>query len=69
MPSSETTSSFTEHTQALGGILERFRQETLPLEESLTLFEEGVTHVKQCQAKLNEAKGRFMTIQEALQET
>jgi exodeoxyribonuclease VII small subunit len=60
------TGTFTEHTQALGGILERFRQEALPLEDALTLFEVGVAHIKTCQAQLNQAKGRFMTIQEAL---
>ena len=64
MTSAET---FTQHTQALTVIIERFRQESLPLEESITLFEEGVTHIKSSQALLNQAKGRFQTIQEALE--
>ncbi len=63
MTSPET---FTQHTQALSEIIERFRQEALPLEESLTLFEEGVRHIKASQALLNQAKGRFQSIQEAL---
>jgi exodeoxyribonuclease VII small subunit len=50
----------------LSEIIERFRQDALPLEESLTLFEEGVTHIKASQALLNQAKGRFQSIQEAL---
>jgi exodeoxyribonuclease VII small subunit len=62
-PTSET---FTEHTQALAGILERFRGESLPLEDALALFEEGVGHIKAGQALLNQARGRFSTIQEML---
>lgn len=62
-PTSET---FTQHTQALGALLERFRSETLPLEDALDLFEEGVQHIKAGQAMLNQAKGRFNTIQEML---
>jgi exodeoxyribonuclease VII small subunit len=61
-----TSKTFTEHTQALGQILERYRTETLPLEESLDLFEEGVAHIKAGQAMLNQAKGRFTTLQEML---
>jgi exodeoxyribonuclease VII small subunit len=52
----------------LSEIIERFRQDALPLEESLTLFEEGVAHIKASQALLNQAKGRFQSIQEALEE-
>jgi exodeoxyribonuclease VII small subunit len=62
-----TSQTFTQHTQALGQILERYRNETLPLEESLDLFEEGVAHIKAGQAMLNQAKGRFTTLQELLE--
>jgi exodeoxyribonuclease VII small subunit len=61
-----STETFTQHTQALSEIIERFRQDALPLEESLTLFEEGVAHIKASQALLNQAKGRFQSIQDAL---
>jgi exodeoxyribonuclease VII small subunit len=61
-----STETFTQHTQALSEIIERFRQDALPLEESLTLFEEGVTHIKASHALLNQAKGRFQSIQDAL---
>ncbi|XVJ50723.1 MAG: exodeoxyribonuclease VII small subunit [Vampirovibrio sp.] len=60
--------SFTEHTQALSEILDRFRQESLSLETSMLLFEEGVLHIQQSQAFLNQAKGRFQSIQDALEE-
>jgi exodeoxyribonuclease VII small subunit len=63
-----TSETFTQHTHALNDIIERFRQDALPLEESLTLFEEGVRHIKASQALLNQAKGRFQSIQDALEE-
>jgi exodeoxyribonuclease VII small subunit len=64
-PSSPT---FSEASHALEEIVERFRSETLPLEEALSLFEEGVGHVKTCQAKLSEARGRVEELVKTLQD-
>lgn len=62
---SETT--FTEAMQSLEGIVNRFRSEQLPLEESLKLFEEGISHVHACQAQLNQAKGKVQILVKALE--
>ena len=67
MPTSAET--FTQHTQALTALIERFRSESLTLEEAIALFEEGVQHIKASQALLNKAQGRFQSIQEALGDT
>lgn len=61
------TPTFTESSEALDEIVERFRGETLSLEEALTLFEQGVGHIKVCQAKLTEAKGRVEELVKTLQ--
>jgi exodeoxyribonuclease VII small subunit len=53
-----TAVSFTESSQQLGRIIERFRTEALTLEDSLSLFEEGVQHLKVCQQKLASSRGR-----------
>jgi exodeoxyribonuclease VII small subunit len=66
---STSAETFTQHTQALSALIERFRSEALPLEEAIALFEEGVQHIKASQALLNQAQGRFQSIQEALEST
>lgn len=50
--------TYTQSAQALEGILERFRQETLPLEDALKLFESGVGHLKNCQTQLTVGRGQ-----------
>jgi exodeoxyribonuclease VII small subunit len=62
-----TDDSFTARSEALSGVVERLRQEVLPLEESLSLFEAGLGHAVACQAFLQQAKGRFETLQEAFE--
>ncbi|HEY9745835.1 MAG TPA: exodeoxyribonuclease VII small subunit [Oculatellaceae cyanobacterium] len=64
----EKTPTFSESAAALDEIVERFRSESLPLEEALKLFEEGVAHVKICQAKLSDARGRVDELVKTLQE-
>lgn len=59
--------TFSEAAQSLETIVERFRSETLPLEEALSLFEVGVQHIKVCQAKLTEAGGRVEELVKTLQ--
>lgn len=60
--------SFSESAEALDAIVERFRTEALDLEEALSLFEQGVKHVKVCQGKLTEARGRVDELVKTLQE-
>ena len=62
------TPSFSVSAAALDDIVERFRMASLPLEEALKLFEEGVFHVKTCQDKLTEARGRVDELVKSLQE-
>jgi exodeoxyribonuclease VII small subunit len=66
--SPKATPTFSEASDALETIVERFRSETLPLEEALSLFEEGVKHIKVCQGKLTDARGRVEELVKTLQE-
>jgi exodeoxyribonuclease VII small subunit len=59
--------TFSKSAEALDEIVERFRSESLPLEEALALFEEGVGHIKVCQAKLTDARGRVEELVKTLQ--
>ncbi len=61
------TPTFSESSDALDEIVERFRGESLSLEEALTLFEDGVKHIKVCQTKLTEARGRVDELIKTLQ--
>jgi exodeoxyribonuclease VII small subunit len=61
-----TSLPFTQSLQALTAILERFRQQALPLEEALALFEEGLGHVKTCQATLQHSKGKLEVLSASL---
>ncbi|WP_373533168.1 exodeoxyribonuclease VII small subunit [Vampirovibrio sp.] len=60
--------TFSESSQALEDIVDRFRAESLPLEEALGLFEQGVGHIKVCQTKLTEARGKVEELVKTLQE-
>ncbi|MCE3235946.1 MAG: exodeoxyribonuclease small subunit [Vampirovibrio sp.] len=64
---SKSNPSFSEASEALDGIVERFRSESLPLEEALKLFEQGVQHIKVCQSKLTDARGRVEELVKTLQ--
>jgi exodeoxyribonuclease VII small subunit len=59
--------TFSEASESLEEIVDRFRSETLPLEEALRLFEEGVQHIKVCQGKLTDARGRVEELIKTLQ--
>lgn len=59
---------FTQAMESLEAIVNRFRSEQLPLEESLTLFEQGISHVHTCQSQLNQAKGKVELLVKELQE-
>jgi exodeoxyribonuclease VII small subunit len=64
----QTLPTFSDSSQALEEIVERFRSESLPLEEALGLFEQGVGHIKVCQSKLTEARGKVEELVKTLQE-
>lgn len=64
---SKSTPTFSEASEALDTIVERFRSESLPLEEALTLFEQGVQHIKVCQTKLTDARGQVEELVKTLQ--
>jgi exodeoxyribonuclease VII small subunit len=65
MPNTETT-TFTESSQALTAIVDKFRNQSLPLEEALALFEQGIGYVRTCQSTLGNAKGKLQTLNQAL---
>ena len=60
------TATFTESSQALTAIVDQFRNQTLPLEEALALFEKGIGYVRTCQSTLGNAKGKLQTLSQAL---
>ena len=66
-PKAPETPSFSQASEALDGIVDRFRSDSLSLEEALGLFEEGVGHIKVCQSKLTEARGRVDELVKTLQ--
>jgi exodeoxyribonuclease VII small subunit len=66
-PKTPQTPTFSKSSDALEGIVDRFRSDNLSLEEALTLFEEGVQHIKVCQSKLSEARGRVDELVKTLQ--
>ncbi len=63
----QETPTFSKSAEALDQIVERFKDGTLSLEEALSLFEEGVGHLKVCQSKLSEARGRVEELVKTLQ--
>ncbi len=60
--------SYTEASESLDEIVERFKSGTLSLEESLSLFEEGIAYVKTCQSQLTDAQGKVEELVKMLQE-
>jgi exodeoxyribonuclease VII small subunit len=57
--SAENGPSFEAAMARLDEILQRLERGELPLEESLTLYEEGIRLSRLCHAKLEEAEGRI----------
>ncbi len=64
--SSELT--FTEASNQLDSILEKFKTGQLSLEESLKLFEQGVSTIQVCHQHLHQAKGQVEVLIEQLSE-
>lgn len=67
-PQKEEAKNFTDCAEALDVIIDRFKQGELTLEDSLNLFEEGVGHLKVCQGKLTEARGKVDELIKTLHE-
>lgn len=60
--------SFTEASNQLDGILNQFKTGQLTLEESLKLFEQGVSTIQICHQHLHQAKGQVEVLIEQLSE-
>ena len=53
-----TPTTFSAATETLESVLQRFRNENLPLEDAIALFEEGVGALNVCQTTLQQARGK-----------
>lgn len=56
--------TFTEDMKRLQEIVETLDSEAMPLEESLSLFEEGISLVKRCRLFLNETGQKIQLLSE-----
>ena len=54
--------SFSEAMDKLNSIVEKLDDSTLPLEQSIALFEEGLSLSKQCQKELKQFENRINKI-------
>jgi exodeoxyribonuclease VII small subunit len=62
--SGESSVTFTEDMKRLQEIVETLDSEAMPLEESLSLFEEGIGLVKRCRLFLNETGQKIQLLSE-----
>ncbi len=56
--------TFEEQLTALEAVVEKLERGDLPLDESVRLFEEGVTLSDACKKELEEAEGRIQVLVE-----
>ena len=54
--------SFEEQLKTLEGVVEKLERGDLPLEESLALFEQGVSLSDACKKELDAAEGRVQVL-------
>jgi exodeoxyribonuclease VII small subunit len=54
--------TFEEQLKTLEGVVERLEKGDLPLEESLSLFEQGVALSDSCKKELDAAEGRVQVL-------
>lgn len=54
--------SFEEHLRSLESVVERLEKGDLPLEEAVTLFEEGIAMSEACRKELDAAEGRVQLL-------
>ncbi len=72
MPTAKHTDSTPPFSQSLGeleAIVTKFRDETVPLEEAMTLFEAGIQHVNTCQTYLDTTRGKIEVLVQGLNAT
>ncbi len=55
--------SYEQAMEQLELVLRKLDAGDLPLEESITCFQEGLEYIKQCQAKLTAAEGTLKILQ------
>ncbi len=67
MPSAEPTPTFSESLGELEAIVAKFRDETVPLEDAVALFEAGIQHVNTCQTYLDTTRGKIEVLVKGLQ--
>lgn len=61
--------SFTQDMEELQKIVRRLESEAMPLEDALSLFEEGIARLRTCQTFLKDARQRVTRLSsETLQE-
>jgi len=61
--------TFEEQLKTLESVVERLERGDLPLEDSLTLFEQGVKLADDCKAQLDKAEGRIQVLLQRGQKT
>ena len=60
--SRKTSTSFESKMKELENIVEHISKNTLPLEESVKLFEKGITLSKSCSKELNQVRMKIQKI-------
>ena len=68
MPAS-TPTTFSAATETLESVLQRFRNDNLPLEDAIALFEEGVGALNVCQTTLQQARGKVEVLLTSISES
>ncbi len=61
-----TKEKFESALKELEGVIEKLEDESLPLEESILLYEKGVKLSRICSLKLNEAQGKIEKLSKTL---
>ena len=59
--------SYEEASKELQDIIDKIENSSLPLDESMKLFERGELLIKQCYSCLDGAKGKFYELKESLE--
>ena len=57
--------TFSSQIETLQSIVKRLESEPMPLEEAITLFEEGMRKASECQAFLEQARQRVLLLSES----
>jgi exodeoxyribonuclease VII small subunit len=65
MPRAEKTETFEQLYERLEQVVGRLEQGGLPLEESIALYEQGMTLAKQCQQRLDQAELKITRLRES----